>query len=148
MLIVLLALFLVALIAPLIIQKSGRSGFLILAAVPATGFIWLATQLPKVLASEELLVSGAAADGQDSTLVQTLDWIPRLGIQLSFRLDTLSAFLGLIVLGVGAAILMYCARYFVADEPRLGSFGAQFLAFAGAMFGLVTTDDLLILYVF
>lgn len=148
MLIVLLALFLVALIAPLIIQKSGRSGFLILAAVPATGFIWLATQLPKVLASEELLASGAATDGQDSTLVQTLDWIPRLGIQLSFRLDTLSAFLGLIVLGVGAAILMYCARYFVADEPRLGSFGAQFLAFAGAMFGLVTTDDLLILYVF
>ena len=148
MLIVLLALFLVALIAPLIIHKSGRSGFLILAAVPTAGFIWLATQLPNVLASEELLASGAAADSHESNLVQTWDWIPQLGIQLSFRLDTLSAFLGLIVLGVGAAVLVYCARYFVAQEPRLGSFGAQFLAFAGAMFGLVTTDDLLVLYVF
>ena len=148
MLIVLLALFLVALIAPLIIQKSGRSGFLILAAVPTAGFIWLATQLPNVLSSPELLASGAAADSQNSPLVQTWDWIPQLGIQLSFRLDTLSAFLGLIVLGVGAAVLVYCARYFVADEPRLGSFGAQFLAFAGAMFGLVTTDDMLVLYVF
>ena len=148
MLIVLLALFLVALIAPLIIHKSGRSGFLILAAVPTAGFIWVATQLPKVLASEELLASGAAADNHDSSLVQTWDWIPFLGIQLSFRLDTLSAFLSLIVLGVGAAVLVYCARYFGDGEPRLGSFAAQFMAFAGAMFGLVVTDDLLVLYVF
>ena len=148
MLIVLLALFLVALIAPLIIQQTGRRGFLFLAAVPAAGFIWLATQLPKVLASEELLASGAAADDHESNLVQTWDWIPQLGIQLSFRLDTLSAFLGLIVLGVGAAVLMYCARYFLADEPRLGSFAGQFMAFAGAMFGLVITDDLMVLYIF
>lgn len=148
MLIVLLALFLVALIAPVIIRASGRQGFLVLAAIPAAGFIWVASQIPKVLASEELLASGAAADGQDSTLVQTWDWIPQLGIQLSFRLDTLSAFLGLIVLGVGAAVLVYCARYFRADEPRLGSFGALFLAFAGAMFGLVVTDDLMVLFIF
>ena len=118
MLIVLLALFLVALIAPLIIHKWGRQGFLILASVPAAGFIWVATQIPKVLASEELLASGAAADSHDSSLAQTWEWIPQLGIQLSFRLDTLSAFLSLIVLGVGAAVLVYCARYFLADEPR------------------------------
>lgn len=148
MLIVLLALFLVALIAPLIIHRTGRQGFLILAAVPAAGFVWLATQLPKVLASEEILASGAAADAQNTSLVQTWEWIPQLGMQLSFRLDTLSAFLGLIVLGVGAAVLVYCARYFLADEPRLGSFAGQFMAFAGAMFGLVTTDDLLVLYIF
>ncbi|GAA2039718.1 Na+/H+ antiporter subunit A [Yaniella flava] len=148
MLIVLLALFLVALVAPVIIERTGRSGFLILAAVPAAGFVWLAAQLPKVLASEELLASGAAGDRQDSVLVQTWDWIPRLGVQLSFRLDTLSAFMGLIVLGVGAAVLVYCARYFLADERRLGTFGAQFLAFAGAMFGLVVTDDLMVLFVF
>lgn len=148
MLLVLLALFLVALIAPLIIHKMGRQGFLVLAAVPAAGFVWLAAQLPKVLASEEVLAAGAAADSHDTPLVQTWEWIPQLGIQLSFRLDTLSAFLGLIILGVGAAVLMYCARYFLADEPRLGSFGAQFLAFAGAMFGLVITDDLMVLFVF
>ena len=148
MLIVLLALFLVALVAPLIIHKSGRQGFLILAAVPTAGFIWVATQLPKILASEELLASGAAADNRDSALVQTWEWIPQLGVQLSFRLDTLSAFLSLIVLGVGAAVLVYCARYFLADEPRLGTFGAQFLAFAGAMFGLVITDDLMVLFIF
>src|SRR5699024_11391199 len=95
LLIVLLALFLVALVAPLIINKSGRQGFLILAAVPTAGFIWVATQLPKILASEELLASGAAADNRDSALVQTWEWIPQLGVQLSFRLDTLSAFLSL-----------------------------------------------------
>src|SRR5699024_7538726 len=104
--------------------------------------------LPSVLSCSEVLAAGASTDTANSTLVQTWDWIPQLGIQLAFRLDTLSAFLGLIVLGVGAAVLVYCARYFVADEPRLGNFSAQFMAFAGAMFGLVTTDDLLVLYVF
>src|SRR5699024_3398141 len=144
-LIVLLALFLVALLAPAIISKTGRQGFLILAAVPAAGFIWLASQLPTVLSSQAQLASGTA---ENSTLVQVWDWIPQLGIQLAFRLDTLSAFLGLIVLGVGAAVLVYCARYFFADEPRLGAFGAEFLAFAGAMFGLVVTDDLSVLFIF
>ena len=145
MLIVLLALFLVALLAPAIIRKTGRQGFLILAAVPAAGFIWLSSQLPTVLTSQAQVASGTT---DNSTLIQVWDWIPQLNIQLAFRLDTLSAFLGLIVLGVGAAVLVYCARYFLANEPRLGAFGAQFLAFAGAMFGLVTTDDLMVLYVF
>ena len=148
MLIVLIALFAVAMVAPLIFRVMDRSGFLVLAAVPAAGFIWLCTQLPHILASDELLAAGSGADGAGDPLVQTFDWLPSLGVQLSFRMDTLAAFMGLIVLGVGALVLVYCARYFSAGDPKLGSFGAVLLAFAGAMFGLVTTDDLLILYIF
>src|SRR5699024_11827051 len=99
-----------------------RQGFLILAAVPAAGFIWLSSQLPTVLTSQAQVASGTT---DNSTLIQVWDWITQLNIQLPFRLDTLSAFLGLIVLGVGAADLVYCARSCLANDPRRGVFGAR-----------------------
>ena len=56
--------------------------------------------------------------------------------------------MSLLVLGVGALVLVYCARYFKKKDQDLGGFGAQLLAFAGAMFGLVMADDLLLLFIF
>ncbi|MGZ4662462.1 MAG: Na+/H+ antiporter subunit A, partial [Arthrobacter sp.] len=38
--------------------------------------------------------------------------------------------------------------YFKRTDQDLGGFGAQLLTFAGAMFGLVTADDLLLLFIF
>ena len=72
----------------------------------------------------------------------------RLGISLSFRIDALSLLLALIVTGVGALVLAYCARYFTDDEPGLGRFAALLLAFAGVMYGLVTSDDVIVMFVF
>ncbi|MEO6531758.1 MAG: Na+/H+ antiporter subunit A, partial [Specibacter sp.] len=60
----------------------------------------------------------------------------------------LSWLMSLLVLGVGALVLAYCARYFKTDDAGLGGFGAQLLAFAGVMFGLVTADNLILLFVF
>jgi multicomponent Na+:H+ antiporter subunit A len=54
----------------------------------------------------------------------------------------------LIVAGIGALVLFYCTWYFTDDEPGLGAFAGNFVAFAGAMLGLVLADDLLLLYVF
>ncbi|MDN5750889.1 MAG: Na+/H+ antiporter subunit A, partial [Pseudonocardia sp.] len=42
----------------------------------------------------------------------------------------------------------YCARYFHDDEPRLGVFAAELTGFAGAMLGLVLSDNMLLLYIF
>lgn len=149
MLTVLIALFAVALVAPLIFRVLDRNAFYVLAAVPAAGFFWLLAQLPAVLEAQHAVNSGASPpSAEHSGLVQTFEWIPDLGIHLAFRMDALAAFMGLIVLGVGALVLAYCARYFKNNEPRNAAFGAQLLAFAGAMFGLVTTDDLLVLYTF
>ena len=54
----------------------------------------------------------------------------------------------LVVAGVGALVLLYCTWYFSDDEAALSAFAGNFLAFAGAMLGLVLSDDLLMLYVF
>ena len=77
-----------------------------------------------------------------------LPWIPELRVELAFRMDALAWVMSLLVLGVGALVLVYCARYFKDKDEYLGGFGAQLLAFAGAMFGLVTADDLLLMFIF
>ena len=49
-------------------------------------------------------------------------------------------------------MLFYCADYFHHHdghtENRLPSFAAELVAFSGAMFGLVVSDNMLVLYVF
>ena len=136
MLFVLCAHFLVAIFAPILFARWGRSAFYFLAAVPGMSFLWLITQYQNVYSDSS------------ATPVVDVDWVPVLDLHLSFRMDQLSWLLCLLVLGVGALVLAYCARYFKSDDAGLGGFGAQLLAFAGAMFGLVTADNLILLFVF
>lgn len=144
MLTVLLAMFVLALGAPVLFARFGRSAFFVLAAAPAAGFVWLLTRLPQVLASDQAAPNGSP--GAPPSL--TIPWIPSLQIELTFRLDALAAVLCILILGVGALVLFYCARYFKNDDPDVGAFGAQLLAFAAAMFGLVTADDLILMFIF
>ncbi len=45
-------------------------------------------------------------------------------------------------------MLVYCARYFKNDDMGVGPFAAKLVAFAGAMTGLVTADDVIIMFIF
>ncbi|MBP2268771.1 multicomponent Na+:H+ antiporter subunit A [Pseudarthrobacter sp. PvP004] len=126
--------FVAATVAPLIFSKLGRNAFYSLAAVPAGAFIWLIFQY-------EAVYSGGGIE-------EILPWIPSLKLELAFRMDPLAWVMSLLILGVGSLVLVYCARYFKNKDADLGGFGAQLLAFAGAMFGLVTSDDLLMLFIF
>ncbi|WP_350348804.1 Na+/H+ antiporter subunit A [Agromyces sp. G08B096] len=123
-----------SLLTPLLTRLLGRRVFLVVALLPAAVFVWLLTRLPDVLAGEPL--------------VESIPWIPALDIALSFRLDALAMLLALVVTGVGALVLAYCTWYFDDDEPALGRFAALLLAFAGVMLGLVTADDVFVLFTF
>jgi multicomponent Na+:H+ antiporter subunit A len=130
--------FAVAAVAPFFFRKFRRNSFYALAAVPAGSFVWLLLQRDAVYQA-----------GPDAgAITETVPWIPELKIELAFRMDALAWIMSLLVLGVGALVLVYCARYFKNKDSDLGGFGAQLLAFAGAMFGLVTADDLLLMFVF
>ncbi len=144
MLIVLIALFAMASIAPLIFRRIGRSAFYVLASVPAAGFVWLLATFSSYTQADQ----GGASGQPNAPPSVVVPWVPQLQLELAFRMDALAAVLSILVLGVGALVLFYCARYFKQDEPNIGPFGAQLLAFAGAMFGLVIADDLLLLFVF
>ncbi|MBD7995783.1 Na+/H+ antiporter subunit A [Arthrobacter sp. Sa2CUA1] len=144
MLVVLTVLFTVALAAPLFFRWFGRSAFYILAAVPAGAFIWLMATFPSYTGADQSLSSGAP-NAPPSVVIP---WIPDLRVELAFRMDALSADLSILILGVGSLVLFYCARYFRPEDPKMGAFGSQLLAFAAAMFGLVTADDLILLFIF
>lgn len=144
MLVVLTVLFAVALVAPLMFRRIGRSAFYVLAAVPAAAFIWLLVTFPRYTDADQTLASGAP-NAPPSVVIP---WIPDLQVELAFRMDTLAAVLSILILGVGSLVLFYCARYFRPGDTQMGAFGSQLLAFAAAMFGLVTADDLILLFIF
>ena len=130
----LLAHLVAALVGPVLVRAMGRNAFFLLALAPGASTVWLATLDPGALAETPLEVS--------------VPWIPIFGIDLAFRLDTLSWVMAMIATGIGAIVLLYCARYFQDTEPGLGRFAGVLTAFAGAMIGLVLADDVMVLYTF
>jgi len=130
----LLAHALAAVGAPALIGWLGRRAFLLLSLVPASAVVWALSHT----------VAVTAGTGP----VSHLSWIPMLGIDLSFRLDTLSWLMVVIVAGIGTVVLVYCSAYFSPTSTSLGRFAAVFLGFAGAMLGLVTSENLIQLFVF
>ncbi|MER7456761.1 Na+/H+ antiporter subunit A [Micromonospora sp. NPDC126480] len=125
---------LAAVIAPVLVRRWGRRALYLVALAPAATLGW-------ALAHTGTVRSGIP-------VVETVTWVPQLGLAIALRMDTLSWLMVVLVGGVGALVLAYSARYFRSDDPGLGRFAAVFAAFAGAMLGLVVADDLLLLYVF
>ena len=82
----------------------------------------------------------------EGVVLQTINWIPSLGMTLSFYLDGLSLMFALIVTGIGALIFFYAGFYF--DEPEEHNrFIIWLLSFAGAMLGVVLSGNLLMMFV-
>ncbi|MGO3192197.1 MAG: Na+/H+ antiporter subunit A [Microbacterium sp.] len=134
--IVLLAVFLVgALVLPALVRWLGAQAFAIAALIPAAAFIHALVMTPQVLAG-------------DPAPFESVSWIPQLGLNLSMHMDVLGWVLTLIVTGVGALVLLYCRWYFFDDTTELGQFAGVLLGFAGAMYGLVLTDDIVMLVMF
>lgn len=79
--------------------------------------------------------------------VRLLDWIPDMGVQISFRVDGLSLFFGLVVAGMGTLIFAYTAGYFAEKPKEQKQFFSYLLLFMAAMLGTVFSGNLLTLYV-
>ncbi|KRC33101.1 Na+/H+ antiporter subunit A [Oerskovia enterophila] len=134
MLYLLVAHLAMALGAPALVSVLGRKAFLVMALAPASAAVYALSWTTRVM------------DGVHPT--EVTQWVPGLGLELAFRMDTLSWLMLLLVGGVGALVLVYCSAYFSPTASGLGRFGAVLTAFAGAMVGLVTADDMLLLFIF
>lgn len=133
MIAVLVALGLCALFAPPVIHRMGTRGFYLLALAPAGALIWVIVNWPRA---------------HDPPRVETIRWVDSLDMNIVLRFDTLAAVMSVLILGVGSLVLCYCAHYFDSVRPRVAVFGGEMVAFAAAMFGLVVSDNMLVLYVF
>jgi multicomponent Na+:H+ antiporter subunit A len=129
--------FVVAALAPLGARALGRRILLACAVAPLATVVWAAAVLRAVL-------DGRAVTG-------SIDWLPAVGLAVSFRVDAFALLMVALVSGIGTLIFLYSASYFEhRDDSRadLGRFASHLTAFAGAMLGLVVVDNLLVLYVF
>jgi multicomponent Na+:H+ antiporter subunit A len=133
MLLAVLAGFVLALVAPTLRVRVGRSASWIVAAGVLAIFAYYASWLGPV-------VGGAPA-------VQRHDWVPGLQVALSFRLDGLNLLFALLVSGIGTLIMAYAGGY-MGEDRDTGRLLALLVAFMASMLGVVTSDNLLALFVF
>lgn len=133
-------------VAPLLVFRWGRMAFYPLSLVPLASLVWVLLNWPGPD------VAAGAAPGPDVAATVNVPWVPELSMNITLRFDSLAAIMSVLVLGIGALVLFYCTDYFHHrdghTEKRLPSFAAELVAFSGAMFGLVCSDNMLLLYVF
>lgn len=75
-------------------------------------------------------------------LRQEITWLPALGLNLVLRLDGFAWMFCMLVLGVGSLVVLY-ARYYMSVADPVPRFFAFFLAFMGAMVGVVLSGNII-----
>ncbi|NNA09067.1 monovalent cation/H+ antiporter subunit A [Pseudomonas lundensis] len=69
-------------------------------------------------------------------------WLPSLGLNFVLRMDGFAWLFSILVLGIGTLVSLY-ARYYMSPEDPVPRFFSFFLAFMGAMLGLVLSGNLI-----
>ncbi len=117
-----------------VIGQLARSVVLcLLPLIPLAITTWLAMQFEKIVSGE--------------TLTFEIAWVPSLGIEASFFLDAFSLTFALLVSGIGTLVMLYATSYMTGDLRKWRLFGWLML-FLFAMLGLVTADNIIVLFVF
>ncbi len=103
---------------------------------------WLAL-LPLTLFA--LALVQLSRGGLPATLA--LPWVPSLGIDLRFALDGLALQFVLLITGIGTMVMIYAGGYMAGVAQRTRLF-VLLLLFMAAMIGCVTSDNLIVLFLF
>ncbi|WP_260954636.1 monovalent cation/H+ antiporter subunit A [Pseudomonas citri] len=128
-LIVLLLLpFIGSCVAALLPHNARNTESLLSGLVALVGTVQVALLYPQV------------ADG--GVIREHYAWLPSLGLDFVLRLDGFAWLFSLLVLGIGALVSLY-ARYYLSPADPVPRFFAFFLAFMGAMLGLVISGNLI-----
>ena len=98
----------------------------------------LAGVIALVCATQAALYFPEIADGQ--VLRQEIAWLPSLGLNFTVRMDGFAWMFSMLVLGIGALVVLY-ARYYMSPQDPVPRFFAFFLAFMGAMTGVVLSGN-------
>src|SRR5699024_7933631 len=101
--------------------------------VPTILFITLISYLPQIK--------------QGSPIIETLNWIPSFGINLTSYLDGFSLIFGLLITGIGALVVFYSVFY-LYTSVFCGYFYTYLLLVMGSMIEVVFSDHTMSLYAF
>ncbi len=78
---------------------------------------------------------------------EEIEWVPALGLNLVLRMDGFAWLFCMLVLGIGALVVLY-ARYYMSASDPVPRFFSFFLAFMGAMIGVVLSGNLVQMVMF
>ncbi|MGC2856894.1 hydrogen gas-evolving membrane-bound hydrogenase subunit E [Novispirillum sp. DQ9] len=101
-------------------------------AVPAALAVWFLSMIPAV---------------ESAPVRAAWDWVPTMGVELAFRVDGLGLLFALLITIIGTFIFLFSASY-MKGYPASGRFTFILLAFMLSMLGLVTADNLILIFVF
>ena len=133
MLLAVLVGFIFAPIAPLLFQiLRDRLGWVV-PLVPLGLFIYFASQFQAV--------------SEGTVYIANYEWVPELGVNLNFRLDSLSMIFALLITGIGTLVFTYAGGY-LHGNANLGKFYAYLLMFMASMLGVVLANNLMLIFVF
>ncbi|MEG0481760.1 MAG: monovalent cation/H+ antiporter subunit A [Acinetobacter sp.] len=99
------------------------------------------------LSSFILLLTQAKSVFNGQAVLEHWEWLPQIGIDLSFRLDALSLIFALLISGIGTLIYIY-AYYYLNPKNSLSKLYALLMMFMTAMLGISLSNNLIILLVF
>jgi multicomponent K+:H+ antiporter subunit A len=94
-----------------------------------------------------LVINSAADVFAGEVLRESINWVPALGLELSFRLDGLSLLFIFMILGIGMLVIFY-ARYYLSEKDSMPKLFAYLMLFMTAMLGIVTANNVLQLWLF
>lgn len=119
---------------PALTLRAGRTACAATAfAVTALAFLLVLSHAPAVLRGEDVF--------------QSIQWLPALGLNVSFRLDGLALLFSGLILGIGMLVILY-ARFYLSPHDPMARFYSFLMLFQGAMLGIVLSDNILLLLIF
>jgi multicomponent Na+:H+ antiporter subunit A len=115
-------------------SRLGRRAFLVACVPQALALGWLLPRLDEIVGGH--------------VYSEHVTWVSALDLAFDLRVDGLAATMTLIVAGVGLLVLWYAHGYFATDTPVLGRLAGLLVLFAGAMVGLVQSNNFYTFYTF
>ncbi len=131
--IILASVFATAALAPWLHRRAPSRCGLLLSLVPLAATAGFAAMIPGVAAGQPVVFSRA--------------WVPSLGIALDFYADGLSLLFLILISAIGVFVTWYAAGY-LTGKKDLGKFYLYLFGFMGSMLGVVSSGNLVLLFIF
>lgn len=94
-----------------------------------------------------LLLSHAPVVFSGGVVQSSWYWLPQANLDASFFLDGLGFLFAGMILTIGLMVIIY-ARFYLSKKDPMGNFYMYLLLFQGAMVGIVTSNNILLMLVF
>ena len=133
------------LIALLALPFAGSIAAALFPANARNAEAWLAGAV--ALAALAIAAKFYPAFARAEVIRSEFEWLPALGLNFTLRMDGFAWMFAVLVTGIGFLVVLY-ARYYMSPQDPVPRFFSFFLAFMGAMLGVVLAGNLIQLVFF